>query len=159
MIRTTAFGFTLIELLVVITLLATILGVGLASYSGFNQKEKLRQSALTLKSVLRLAHTKAMSAEKPSSGCTSFVGIEVTFTSTTYATGHECSPEGVVGILETYTLPSDVTLSPVPSGFTFQTGTNRLDITADQTLTLTNGSQSYVIVVSPNGNVNDEGFQ
>lgn len=159
MTRTTAFGFTLIELLVVLTLLATILVIGLASYSGFNQKERLRQSALMLKSVLRLAHTKAISAEKPGSGCTQFAGMNVTFTSTTYTMSHQCSPEGAVGTQETYTLPSDVTFSPVPSGFTFQTSTNRVDITTDLTITLTNGSQSYAIVVSPNGNVNDEGLQ
>lgn len=152
-------GFTLVELLIVIAILSTILGLGIASYNGFNRRERLKQSALTLKSHLRFAQTKAMSAEKPGVGCSAFVGMEVTFISTTYTVSHQCSPEGVVGAPETFSLPSDITFSPVPSGITFLTSTNRTDSTTDQSITLVNGSQSYMIVVSSNGNVNDEGFQ
>ena len=151
-------GFTLIELLIVMTILTTVLGLGLSSFSRFNRGERLKQSALTLKSQLRFAQAKAISAEKPSVGCTQFVGMQLLFTATTYVIQHECNPEGLVGTKDIISLPSDVTFSPIPTDFTFQTLTNIVDITGDQTITLTNGSQSYSIVVSSNGTVSDSGF-
>ena len=160
-------GFTLIELLIVITILVTVVGFGLASYNGFNRRERLKQTALTLKSNLRFAQTKAISAEKPSSGCSTFVGIEVGFSASAYTTQHVCAPEGVIptadctpgSIVDCVLLPSDVTFSHIPSNVTFQTLTNRASITSDLTITLTNGMQSYALVVSPNGSVSERGFQ
>ena len=44
------------------------------------------------------------------------------------------------------------------SDFMFLTLTSRVNITSALTITLTNGVQSYAIVVGPNGNVSDQGF-
>lgn len=157
--RTTVYGFTLIELIVVITILSTTLALGLASYNGFNQKEKLRQAALNFKSALRLAQTKSISAEKPNIGCTAFNGMRITFTSTTYTLRHHCDPEGYAGEFTTFTLPDSITFNPVPTNFTFLSRTNTTNLTVDRTFTFTNGSQNYIIVISPNGNINDLGIQ
>ena len=152
-------GFTLVELLIAISILVMLLGVGLASFNSFNRRERLKQTALTLKSTLRLAQTKAISVEKPTSGCTSFVGMRKHFTANSYSMEHECSPEGAVGATDTVTLSGGIAFSPVPADFTFMTQTNTINISAATSITIINGTESYIITVSPNGSVNDEGFQ
>lgn len=151
-------GFTLVELLIVVTILVTLLGVGLASFNTFNRRERLKQAALTLKSNLRFAQTKSISVEKPTSGCTEFVGMTVRFTASTYTVIHECTPEGDVGEAETVTL-AGMTFSPIPSEFTFISRSNSLSPSATQTLTLVNGRETYVLTVAANGSVSDGGFQ
>ncbi|MBI5019119.1 prepilin-type N-terminal cleavage/methylation domain-containing protein [Candidatus Gottesmanbacteria bacterium] len=152
-------GFTLVELLIVISILIIMLGAGLATFNSFNRRERLKQTALTLKSTLRLAQTKAISVEKPTSGCTSFTGMYVSFTATTYSIGHQCNPEGIVGGSETVTLPPGITFSPVPSAFTILSQTNTINIASPVSLIIINGSELYSLTVSPNGSVNDGGFQ
>lgn len=152
-------GLTLIELLVVISILTSVFGLGLASFRGFNRRERLKQAGLTLKSNLRFAQTKAISAQKPSTDCTTFVGIEVSFSVSSYTITPQCSPEGLGEVEDTVTLPSDVTFSTVPASFTFLTRTTTVNVSGDQSLSLTNGSQSYIIVVSPSGSVSVQGFQ
>lgn len=153
-------GFTLIELLIVISILVSLLGMGLASFNTFNRRERLKQAGLTLKSTLRFAQTKSISVDKPASGCTEFVGMQVRFTATSYTVQHLCSPEGLVGASETVSIASfGLTFSPVPSTFTYLTHSTTVNLSADQNLDLTNGSQIYRLVVSPNGNISDSGFQ
>lgn len=153
-------GFTLIELLIVVAILISLLGMGLASFNTFNRRERLKQGALTLKSTLRFAQTKAISVDKPTSGCTEFSGMRVTFTDTSYSVQHYCSPEGAVGSIDTVSVATNgLTFSPIPSSFMFETHTTTVNLAADLTITLTNGSETYALVVSPNGNVSDEGFQ
>jgi len=152
-------GFTLVELLIAMSILVTLLGAGLASFNSFNRRERLKQTALTLKSTLRLAQTKAISVEKPTSGCTDFVGMRIRFTVNSYSMEHECSPEGIVGDADTITFSGGIVFSPVPSDFTFMTQTNTINIDSPASLTIINGSETYNLTVSPNGSVNDEGFQ
>jgi len=152
-------GFTLVELLIVITIMASLLSLGLASFTSFNKRERLKQAALTLKATLRFAQTKSISSEKPASDCTQFVGLRVSFTSENYSTQHECSPEGLVGTVDTVTLPVGVTFDPIPSSFTYLTHSNSVNLDSDQSLILTNTTQNYALRVSPNGNISDEGFQ
>ena len=151
-------GFTLIELLVVISILVTILGLGVASFNSFNRRERIKQTALTLKSSLRFSQTKAISAQKPTSNCTTYVGMRVSFTASTYTMQHECNPEGVVGTAETITLPRGITFSPVPISFTFLTRSNTDNITTDTPITMTNGTLNYSLIISPNGSVRASGF-
>ncbi len=153
-------GFTLIELLIVISILVLLLGMGLASFNTFNRRERLKQAGLTLKSTLRFAQTKSISVDKPSSGCTEFVGMRVAFTETTYTVQHFCTPEGLVGTADSVSIAtSGLTFSPIPSSFTFETHNSSADLTTDLNLDLTNGTQIYRLIVSPNGNVSDIGFQ
>jgi len=130
----------------------------LASFNTFNRRERLKQAALTLKSTLRFAQTKAISVDKPASGCTSFVGMQMSFTVSSYSVGHVCSPEGAVGQVEAVTFTPGIVFSVVPSSFIFETHTTTVNLDSDLNITLTNGTQSYQLVVSPNGNVSDEGF-
>ncbi|GEM_PF-745552 len=152
-------GFTLIELLIVILILVTIMGLGMASFNSFNRRERLKQSGLTLRSNLRFSQTKAISAQKPASGCTTYVGMRISFTQTSYSAQHECDPEGLVGNAESTTLPSGITFLSVPADFTFLTRTNTASIATDVTITLTNQDQNYALTISPSGNIRDVGFQ
>jgi len=154
----TKHGFTLIELLVVVSILVTIMGLGVASFNGFNRRERIKQTALTLKSTLRFSQTKAISAQKPTSGCTTYVGMYISFTASTYSVQHECDPEGVVGNAETFTLPRGITFSPIPASFTFLTRSNTDGITTDTPITMTNGTLNYSLIISPNGSVRASGF-
>lgn len=152
-------GFTLVELLVVVSVLMVILGFGVARYTAFNRRERVKQAAFTLKATLRFAQTKAISAEKPSSGCTTYLGMRVSFTATSYSTQHECSPEGLTGPVTSVAIPTTITFLPVPASFIFLTRTNTVDIADTVTLTLTNGTETYQLSVTPSGSVNDLGFQ
>lgn len=64
-------GFTLIELLIATAIFSIITGGGIASYNQFNQREKLKAAALTVKTYLRKAQTNAMAGVKDDSpaGC------------------------------------------------------------------------------------------
>ncbi len=151
-------GFTLVELLIVVTIFITVLAMGIASFSRFNRRERLKQAALTLKTNLRLIQTKSISAMKPSSGCTTYVGIRVTFSTGSYTARAECDPEGLVGSTDTFALPATITFQAAPVNFTFRTQ-SVLSSTTDQTITLTNGTEIYGLTVSTNAQVNEEGFQ
>ena len=105
-------GFTLLELLVVVAILVLVFGLSIASFNTFNRRERLKQAALNFKSVLRLAQTRAISVDKPTNGCTTFVGLWVEFTETSYSTRYECS-EGLVGSPETAALPGGVSFAKI----------------------------------------------
>ena len=160
-------GFSLIELLIVVTITLVIFSFGIASFNQFNKRERLRQAGLTLKSSLRYAQSKALSADKPNSNeecspssdpcCTTYQGVQVSFTASGYSTRHACTPEGPVGPSTTITFPTGIVFTAVPSTFTFLS-TNTLDRTTDQTITLTNGTLSYVVEILSNGVINDQGM-
>lgn len=152
-------GFTLVELLVVVTIFIIVLAMGIASFSRFNRRERLKQTAQTLKTNLRFTQTKSISSMKPASGCTTYLGIRVTFAATNYSTRAECDPEGLVGSTETFPLPTGITFLAAPTNFTFLSQTNTMNSDTDQTITLTNGTELYGLVVSTNAQVNEEGFQ
>jgi prepilin-type N-terminal cleavage/methylation domain-containing protein len=61
-------GFTLIELLVTITVLVIIIGVGIAGFIRFNQKQILTNAGKELQSFLRSAQGMAINHEVPA-GC------------------------------------------------------------------------------------------
>lgn len=151
-------GFTLFELIVVISIIILVFGLAIAAFNRFNKRERLRQAGLTLKTSLRYAQTKAFSVDKPASGCTTFTGMRVSFTATSYTIAHTCT-EGVVGEGETVTLQSGLTLSPVPSDFTFIPLKGSTSLLAGQTMTITNATSTYTLIVSGNGDISDNGIQ
>lgn len=155
-------GFTLIELLIVVSIIVIVFGLSIANFNAFNRRERLRQAALDLKSTLRYAQTRAISVEKPSADCTTFVGLQVNFviiaTDSTYSISHTCS-DGLVGESETVTFPKGITYVTLPSPFVFYALTRTTDLASDQTIRLTNSVETYAIQITTNGEVNDLGFQ
>lgn len=150
-------GFTLIELIVAIGISLLAVGGLIVNYNNYNDNQRLKQAALTLKNNLRFAQTQAVSAKKPASGCTQLVGYTVSFTSGTYAIVGACT-EGAVGDVLSVTLPSGITFSPVPSSFIFDVLNRGLVGSDAVTITLAGIAKSYRIQISSGGDINDLGF-
>ena len=114
-------GFTLIELMVVVIIMMALLGLTLVNYSSFNDSQKVKQTAMTLKSDLQMARASATSGKKPAA-CDGelFEGYEVSFTATTYSIAPKCSTVGVISAEKIdVTLPSGISFSPTPSTFLY----------------------------------------
>jgi len=62
-------GFVLIELIIAAAIVVTIAGSGLANYNQFNQREKLKAAALTVKTYLRKAQANALAGVKDEAAC------------------------------------------------------------------------------------------
>lgn len=150
-------GFTLIELIVAIGISLLAVGGLIVNYNNYNDNQRLKQAALTLKNNLRFAQTQAVSAKKPASGCTQLVGYTVNFTSGSYAIVGQCT-EGAVGDVLSVTLPSGITFSPIPSSFIFDVLNRGLVGSDVVTITLAGIAKSYRIQISRGGDINDLGF-
>jgi prepilin-type N-terminal cleavage/methylation domain-containing protein len=162
------YGFTLFELLVVIAALSILLGLSVASYTRFNKKERVRQAALTFKSDLRYAQSRAVSGEKPTTAntcapntspcCTTYEGIVVTYGSSSYSMQHSCTPQGVVGSLATTTFPAGTNISFVSGASVLFRALNKTTNAALLNVDITNGTWTYRIVIYPSGDIGDVGF-
>lgn len=92
-------AFSLVELLVVVTIMTTLLSIGVAYYTGFSQNATLDGAAKQLRANLRLAQAFALNGEKIGATCTgTFNGYYVTFqkssTPHSYTLGQYCSTSG-----------------------------------------------------------------
>ena len=123
-------AFSLIELLVVVSIMVTLLSIGVASYNSFNRIATLDGAAKALRANLRLAQNFALNGEKikaPAS-CASplvFQGYYVSINTSgthSYTIGQWCK-HPTTGVDEftsrtppsPITLPIGVTFSPAPS--------------------------------------------
>ncbi|MBD3279719.1 MAG: prepilin-type N-terminal cleavage/methylation domain-containing protein [Candidatus Pacebacteria bacterium] len=70
------YGFSLIELLVAVTIMLVMVGMGLASYLNFNEKQTVLQATKELETYLQLAQSKAQSGDVPA-GCDQLVAYTV----------------------------------------------------------------------------------
>lgn len=143
-------GFTIIELLVSMGILLLIGSGSLAAFKGFNENQRVRQSASTLKSDLRNAQNKAIAGDKPTSGCGSLLGYTVSFSSTGYAFQALCNG-GLAGTTTSVSLPTSVRFNPVPASVTFAVLTGRASQSV--TLTLVGATSTYTVEVSANGSI------
>lgn len=145
-------GFTLIELLVSIAIIMVITGGVMVNYNTYNDAQKVRQAALTVRNNLRYAQSRAYNGEKPSLGCTILAGYLVIFTVNSYSTQAACS-EGVTGEAQTVVLETGVSFSPVPSDILFRVLTRGID--SDMTVKVTGSSRSYQFQVTRSGDMSD----
>jgi len=120
--RARAEGFTLIEMIVAVTIMLVLLGITIIGYTSYNDRQKVKQAALTLKSDLRMARTNATSGKKPLS-CNAFdetfTGYKVIFTLSSYTVVPLCSLGEITEEKVEVTLPSGVSFDPVPYTFTY----------------------------------------
>lgn len=113
-------GFSLIELIVSVSIMILIVGGVVTSYNSYNDQQKIRQVALTLKSDLRLAQSSATGSKVPTSQpCTDFAGFVVSAGEQSYTIGPTCSEGTTYDEAVTTMLPPGVQLSMNPSSFTF----------------------------------------
>ncbi len=151
-------GFTLIEIIVAVTILLVITSVGISNYSGYNQGETVRQTALTVKNDLRYLQGKALSGDKPA-GCTKLTGWQMSFTATTYTTEATCTNGAVAITQRTTPLPRTVTFSPVPSTIIYYVLTGGTNVNSVGSINVVGNTKTYLIQVGARGNINDKGFQ
>ncbi len=147
-------GFTIIELLISMSIILLLGGGVLAAFNNFNENQKVKETALTLKSNLRLAQNKAIAGKKPE-GCGALNGFTASFTASSYTVQARCDGVPTGGSLTT-SLPSGISFVPVPAAFTFSVLTGR--IASNITLTVTGLSKSYSVAVTESGNVSTVGF-
>lgn len=69
-------GFTMIELLISITIMMLLLGVGVASFISFNERQQLSSAAKELQEFFRSAQTRARTGDVPQ-GCGSLSGYNI----------------------------------------------------------------------------------
>ncbi len=147
-------GFTLIEFLVVTMIIGILFGIGVAQYMNFNRRQILGQTAQELKNNLRLAQMKAISGEKPV-GCGVLDGYRVKFASNdsdNYTLVAVC--EGVeTGETKTFSLPSVVKFSSLPSPILFKVLSQGTDLDSDLIISLTAFGKIKTITVSKEGKI------
>ncbi len=155
-------GFTLLEVIVAVSIALVITGFVIANYNNYNDRQQLRQAALTLKNNLRFAQNKSASGEKPkNSPCEQLIGWRVTFAAASYSMQAHCT-DGLAqgdGDVTTFSLPNDVSFSPVPQPITFRVLARGTTNSSAVDIITTNQSYRYRISVSPGGDIQDGGFQ
>lgn len=145
-------GFTIIELLVSVAIIMVVTGGVIVNYNNYNDTQKARSAALTVKNDLRFAQSRAYNGEKPAAGCSELMGYRVTFTATSYAVQAECT-EGLLAEEQTVVLQSGISFSPLPGDLLFRVLTRGLD--SDMTVTVIGASRSYQFQVTRSGDMSD----
>ncbi len=145
-------GFTLIELLVSVAIIIVMTGGVIVNYNTYNDSQKVRAAALTIKNNLRFVQSRAYNGEKPASGCTELRGYQVSFTATTYIVQAMCSG-GLAGAAQDFSLDTGITFSPVPATITFRVLSRGID--TDTTIKAVGSSKSYQFLVSRSGDMSE----
>jgi len=151
-------GFSLIELLVVCVVILGITGLAISNYTSFTDTQKVKQTGRTLKNNLRFIQTRATSGLKPREcdDTNPLLSYRITFTASTYTYQPVCANGIPQNSSVSFSLPGDITFSPIPSSFDFLVLTGAS--TATVTLRLISLTKTYAIQVAQNGNIEDLGF-
>ncbi len=153
-------GFTLVELLVVMGLILMVSGGSIAGYSNFNETQKVKQSAITVKNNLRLVQNKAQSGQKPTGlSCSTLVSYKVTFDAVagSYSWQANCRPEGPVGEIGSGKLLPGVSFAAVPEAVNFFVLTQGAD--ANTIISVKGLSKQYSLELSSGGDITERGFE
>lgn len=146
-------GFTLIELLVAAAIIIVVTGGVIVNYNSFNDTQKIRQAALTVKNNLRLAQSRAYNGEKPANGCTELAGYLATFAPTSYAVQVQCDDGLVEGTEQIYPIDAGLSLSSTSPTLLFRVLSRGMN--EDVTVTVTGVSRSYQFRISRSGDMSD----
>jgi prepilin-type N-terminal cleavage/methylation domain-containing protein len=149
-------GFSLIELIVSVSVIMLITGGVISSYNSYNDKQKIRQAALTVKSHLRLAQASASGSRIPtSSTCSDFIGFTVSGTGTSYTIGPECTEGSGYEEAATTNLANGLTLSLSPASFTFYPLSQGVSSEATMTIASERIGYTCVVTITRIGSVNE----
>lgn len=149
-------GYSLIEILIVAAITAVLAYSGWAAFRTFNNNQKLAQAASTLRSDFRDAQNRALSGDKPGSGCTVLDGYRVAFTGTSYSIRAWCSPQGGVGATKIVNLVGVQIPSPLPAAILFKSLAQGTDTAGSEDITLqlrTDTSKTSVVRVNAAGEI------
>lgn len=147
-------AYTLIELIVVIGIMAVIMGLGLAGWTNYQNKEKLRAETQEVISWLRKMQTKASQGEKPSANCPTLDYYEINHSNGSLEANVYCLDESGVavnlGTAGSVTVEKEVSLD-LSSSFVFHSNTG---VTGQsRTINLTYAGNTYTINISESGKI------
>lgn len=149
-------GFSLIELIVSVSVIMLITGGVVSAYNSYNDQQKIRQAALTLKADLRLAQASAAGGRIPTSDtCTDFVGMHVSGNSTSYTIAPQCSEGSGYDEASTTPLAPGLVLTFLPSSFIFYPLTRGVSEEAYITISSERIPFTCIVSVSRIGSVNE----
>jgi|AACY02.2.fsa_nt_gi Tfp pilus assembly protein FimT len=131
-------GYSLLEILVVSTLIASVVGLGIATYSRFERRQTIVNAGKELVLVLRDAQSRAQSGEKPAS-CSGLTleAWRVILDSDNYSLQVVCggSEQGTPEII---TLPTGLSLEVSPTPITIDFATITGEPSTGTTIIVTN---------------------
>lgn len=148
-------GFTLIEMLVAITIMTLIMGIGIASYQRFNEKQLVTSAATQLVSSLRQMQKKITVGDKPTGCVGTLQGYILRANAQGYAVYAQCNAEVQV---DTKTL-SGITVSPAIYTVRFSDLGRNVTITNGPSIVLSTTLFSNTIQVTSTGEIIDGGIQ
>lgn len=153
-------GFTLIELIAAVTIVSVVLAIGIASYSAFHARQKVRQAALTLKNNLRLAQNYSSSGVLPSVCTAELNRYQVRFTNNPtegqydiYFICNASTGTPVTGIVLSEKLPAGTMFIPPLTDLDFDVLNKQLS--APVTISITKGSNTETLTVNINGDISE----
>lgn len=106
-------GFTLIELLVAMTVILLLVGLGLANYVRFNERQKLIQTQELIRQAVSQAQNYARSGKLE--GCATLEEYEMTFLGTEIELIPVCEAEADTEIITTMQLPTNINFVATPA--------------------------------------------
>lgn len=153
-------GFTFIEVLITITLMMIIMGLGIAAFDRFNERQRVVEAALSVQNLMRSAQIKARSGDKPT-GCTRLESYRMTLTanSPSVTLSAVCSGPTTTIVRETYTMPSGIVSEANLSAdfYVLRGGSNVSPITPI-VVKSSNNMWRYGFTASPGGAVDEGDF-
>lgn len=151
-------GFTLIEIVISVGISLLLMSGIILNYNNYNDTQKLKQAALTVKNNFRFYQSKALSGEKPDESCPQLLGYQVTFALSTYTFKAQCNPAQPNAPDVVYTLPATITFSSYPSPFMFRVLSRGTTLTGATSVILSGSGKHYTLRISTGGDISDLGL-
>jgi len=156
--RKSCSGFTVVELLIILSLIALLFALGVSQYNRFNRSQALVKAKGELVSNLRLAQSKAMTAEKPA-GCgeNELEGHRLEFINNhSYKLVAVCNCVDCPEVKATINFPSSVIKQSGPDGIFFKVLNRGVEFIGPQpplVLSLVGSSETQTINLTTAGEI------
>jgi prepilin-type N-terminal cleavage/methylation domain-containing protein len=153
-------GFTFIELIIVVAIMLVLSVAIIANYNSYTDRERVRQTGLTIKSDLRLVASKVNAGVK-SAACITLVSYDVSFTTactggqSCYTITPRCSNGLLSGEQTKVSIPKELQIQSANQTIRFLPLSAGTDLTTDAIITLGGVSAVYHVKISPSGTISD----
>ena len=128
-------GFTLVEVLVSLTVIGLLFGFGFANFRDFSRRQAVASTGRMVIADLRLAQSKALSGEKPSSCTGNLSTYNFVISTDSYWIDAVCSGASVT--TKTQPLPSGISMTSTQNTISFKVLGQGTNITAGGSVVIT----------------------